>query len=94
VILLASVDRYVFGLAERDGLVNKRSRRAFPILDARLRLADSLTKQLGALGLERRPKPLPTLAELLTRTAEEPDGGGRRGDTTPAAPTGQELPSS
>ena len=29
VILLASLDRYVFQLAEKDGLVNKRSRRAF-----------------------------------------------------------------
>lgn len=56
-ILLSSVERYTFGLAARGGLVNRRSRRAFPILETRMRLADSFMKQLQALGLERKPKP-------------------------------------
>jgi hypothetical protein len=83
VILLASLDRYVFVLAEQDGLVNKRSRRAFPVLDARMRLADSLTKQLGVLGLERRMRPVPDLSayirdryggEEADKTRQEKDG--------------------
>ncbi len=81
VILLASLDHYVFSLAEQGGLVNKRSRRAFPVLDARLRLADSLTKQLGALGLERRAKPAADLHRYLDQKYGQQV---QRGDETPA----------
>jgi hypothetical protein len=65
VILLASLDRYVFQLAEAGRLVNRKSRRAFPVLDSRLRLADSLARQLLALGLQRRAAPPPSLTEYV-----------------------------
>jgi hypothetical protein len=56
-IVLQSIDAYLFGLAAQDGLVNKRSRRAFAIVTDRMRVADSLARQLTALGLERKVKP-------------------------------------
>ena len=66
-ILLASLDAYLFALAARDGLANRRSRRAFAIVADRMRVADSLTRQLQALGLERHAKPMPSLNEYLAR---------------------------
>lgn len=50
--ILQSIDSHVFKLAAHGGLVNKRSRRVFSIVLDRQRIADSLTKQLAALGLD------------------------------------------
>lgn len=66
-ILLDSLDRYVFLLAEQDGLVNRRNRRVFAIVADRMRVADGLTRQLQALGLERRVKEIPKLEEYVAR---------------------------
>lgn len=73
-ILLASLDRYVFELAERGGLVNRRSRRVFPVVESRMRVADGLARQLQTLGLEGKPAPVPSLAEWVAR--EKAAGGG------------------
>jgi hypothetical protein len=92
-ILLASLDRYVFELAERGGLVNKRSRRIFPVVESRMRIADGLTRQLQALVLERRRPQAPNLAEYLAKRAgataaqdgqEEPQGSRAPSDPTSA----------
>src|SRR5947209_19416333 len=37
-IILGSLDHYLFALAARDGLVNRRSRRAFAIVEQRMRI--------------------------------------------------------
>jgi hypothetical protein len=63
------LDRYVFELAERGGLVNRRSRRVFPVVESRMRVADGLARQLQALGLERKGKPGPTLEQYLSERA-------------------------
>jgi hypothetical protein len=55
-ILLQTVDRYLFDLASRNGVVNKRSRRVFQVVGDRMRIAEGLVRQLQALGLERRPR--------------------------------------
>ncbi len=78
-ILLASLDRYVFELAERGGLVNRRSRRVFPVVESRMRVADGLARQLQALGLEGKSAPMPSLAEWVAR--EKAAGGGERSST-------------
>jgi hypothetical protein len=65
-LLVASVDRYIAELG--DGLVNRRSRRVFAIVEQRARLADSLTRQLQALGLSKRAKPTETLSSYLEAT--------------------------
>jgi hypothetical protein len=93
VILLTSLDRYVFMLAAQDGLVNKRSRRAFPVLDARMRLADSLTKQLGALGLERRMKPAPDLAAYIRERYGSQEAGQTLQEGERQCANGHEDPS-
>jgi hypothetical protein len=55
-IILDSLDRYLFELAEIGGLINRRSRKAFAVVQDRMRVADSLTRQLQALGMERQVK--------------------------------------
>lgn len=55
-IILDSLDRYLFELAEIGGLVNRRNRKAFAVVQDRMRVADSLTRQLQALGMDRQVK--------------------------------------
>ena len=52
-IILASVDRYLFALAGADGLTSRKHRRLFPVVEQRMRIADSLARQVQALGLDR-----------------------------------------
>ena len=87
-ILLGSLDRYVFALAESSGLVNRRSRRVFPVLESRMRVADSLGRQLQLLGLERRQVPARTLEEDLAERTEAQAGGGPRGSRRPRDESG------
>ena len=70
-IILDSLDRYLFDLAESGGLVNRRNRKAFAVVQDRMRVADSLTRQLQALGTERQTRTI-DLAQAL-RHAPEPD---------------------
>ncbi len=46
------------------GIVNKRRRSVYPILLQRQQLADSFSRHLDRLGIERLPKPVPLLADL------------------------------
>jgi hypothetical protein len=66
-IVLDSLDRYVFELAINGGLVNRRNRRAFAIVADRMRVADSLARQLAALGMERHTPLAPSLTEYLAQ---------------------------
>jgi len=75
-VTLASMDRYLFELAANGGLVNRRSRKAFAIVADRMRVADSLTRQLQALGLCARPQDVPNLHELLAEPAAPAGEGG------------------
>ena len=52
-LLLTSLDAYCVALAVRNGLVNKRSRVPFGVLDARHRTCSALVEQLRALGLDK-----------------------------------------
>ncbi len=72
VILLASLDRYVFELAGQGGLVNRRSRRVFPVVESRMRVADGLARQLQALGLEAKPLPPVPLEQWLSASRPAP----------------------
>jgi len=82
--VLDSLDRYLFELAAQGGLVNRRNRRAFAIVADRMRVADSLTRQLATLGLDRQERPPQDLASYLaqrhagTPTSEPSDPGGQR----------------
>jgi len=92
-ILLDSLDRYVFELAEGGGLVSRRTRKAFAVVSDRMRVADSLTRQLQALGLERKAPRTPSLAEYIRerygQDQEDEDGGGPPPGSSPnASPLG------
>jgi hypothetical protein len=59
-VMLDSLDLYLFELAAQGGLANRRNRRACSIVADRMRVADSLTRQLQALGpTEGRRSPGP-----------------------------------
>jgi hypothetical protein len=62
-LLLDSVDRWL--LEQEDGLVNRKRRAVYPVVLQRQQLADSLTRQMALLGLERRQRPGPSLAEYV-----------------------------
>jgi hypothetical protein len=55
-LVLSAVDVYLLGLAAREGLVNKKHRRVFPVVESRSRLAESFARQLGQLGIERHAR--------------------------------------
>ncbi len=49
------------------GLVNRPNRRVFAIVQDRMRVADSLARQLQTLGLEWRERPEPSLDEYMRK---------------------------
>jgi hypothetical protein len=53
-LLLSTVDSYLMELASTTGVVNRKHRAAFAIVEQRARLADSFVRQLQALGLEKQ----------------------------------------
>jgi len=61
-LLLESLDAFIFTMSSP---VNKRKRSLYPVVRERQHLADSLAKYMAQLGLAKRPKPVPTLAEYL-----------------------------
>ena len=58
------IDHCDAALLERSSLL-VRGRRLLPLVEQRQRLADSLARLLGQLGLERRAKPVPSLRDFL-----------------------------
>jgi hypothetical protein len=69
-LLLDSVDAW---LLNQKSLVDKRRRCLLPVVRERTALASSFQSVLRDLGLERKAKPLRSLAELLAQhTAQEP----------------------
>jgi hypothetical protein len=71
-IVLDSLDRYLFELAGIGGLVNRRNRRAYSIVADRQRVADSLTRQLATLGLDRVDRPPVDLTAYLASRPSAP----------------------
>jgi len=66
-ILLASLDAYVFELAGQGGLANRKHRRVFPVVLDRMRVADGLARQLQTLGLDRQERPPVDLSTYLAQ---------------------------
>ena len=61
-LLLDSVDAW---LLTQPSLINKRKKSLLPVVQQRQHLADSLSKYMGQLGLERKMKPTPSLQDYL-----------------------------
>jgi hypothetical protein len=64
-MLLDSLDHYLFTLADRGPLTDRKTRAALPLVLDRMRVADGLTRQLLALGLDRQAPKALTLHEYL-----------------------------
>jgi hypothetical protein len=62
-------------LMRQPGLVRNRKKSVLPVLRERQGLVDSLAMLLSKVGLERTPKPVPSLSEyLVSKTASKPEG--------------------
>jgi hypothetical protein len=70
-LIVESLDRWL--LAQKS-LINKSRRTVFPIVLQRASLADGLARYMTMLGLERRSRPGPTLADRLAQS-QAPAGG-------------------
>jgi hypothetical protein len=79
------IDHLDCWLMEQGTLINKRRKAVFPVLRERQSLVDSLSRVLGQLGLERRPKPIPALSEYV---AERYGDNGSEAESENAARQG------
>jgi hypothetical protein len=72
-IVLSSLDAFLFQLASSGrGMVNRQRRHAFQIVHDRMRVADSLVKQLATLGLDRVERPPVDLGTYLAQRQGAP----------------------
>jgi hypothetical protein len=72
-LFLDHVDACLLG---QPKLVNRRGR-LIPLVEQRQRLADTLARILGQLGLERRAAPLGSIEDLLQSVGAPGTGGAR-----------------
>jgi hypothetical protein len=82
-LILDSVDAW---LLTQPALIERRKRAVLPAVRDRQALVSTLRALLGDLGLKRRAKAMPTLAEYL---ASKGSGGGASGPQNDAAAAGQ-----
>jgi hypothetical protein len=68
-LLLDHCDSYLLGL---PSVINRRRKALVPLVRERMQLQDSLARLLGQLGVARRHKPVPSLAEYLASRDEQP----------------------
>lgn len=61
-LMVETVDAYILSMGP---LVNAATQSLFPVVLERQRLVDRFVHTLAALGLERVPKPAPTLRDML-----------------------------
>ena len=75
-LLLDSVDAW---LLAQPSLINARKKSLLPALRERTQLADSLARYMTTLGLERKAKPVPALAEYVEQRYQANGRGRERG---------------
>jgi hypothetical protein len=68
-LLIQTIDAYIL----QTGAFNKKRRQAYALTVQRMQLADSLTRRLQALGLQRRAKPVLSLSEYMTTGKAKPN---------------------
>ncbi len=79
-ILLAQLDTYLRTL---PSIVNHRKRAVLPVVEQRMRIADSLIKHLQAIGLDRVS---PQAVGLYTFLMQQPPGASPAGDSDDGQP--------
>lgn len=67
--MLSSVDAYLMELG--DGIVSKRYRKLFPVVEQRQKMADALVNYLSRLGLDRHKVQAFDIDEYAQRVARE-----------------------
>jgi hypothetical protein len=67
-LLLDHCDSFLLGL---PSVINRKRKTFFPLVRERMQLQDSLARLLGQLGVARRQKPVPSLAEYLASRDEQ-----------------------
>ena len=77
-LILDSVDAWLF---EQPRLVNRKRKYMLPVVAQRMAIDAALTRTLTALGLKRREKPVPSLAEYLA--SKEHEESQSADDTSP-----------
>jgi hypothetical protein len=82
-LMVSSLDNYLLSLGS---LVNRRKGMLWPVVRERVALADSLARYMSMLGLERKQKPLPSLAEVLRQHEEEKSAATTTTNEETAAP--------
>jgi len=81
-LLLGTIDGYLFELAGKTGVVNRRTRSVFAVVEQRARIADSLLRQLVALGLDRvSPPPMSLDQYVAQRYGQNDDAPGHTPET-------------
>ena len=83
-IMLSTIDRYILDLAATQGLVSRKHRKAWPVVETRARLAESFARQLQMIGLEKQSAPPMDLNRYIAERY------GSNGDV--AAPEPQKEP--
>lgn len=86
-LLLQSVDHW---LLQQRSLINLRKRALLPVVIQRQQLADSLARYMAQLGLERRARPVKTLAAHVAEnygTGLPEDGGSLSSGDVPQQAT-------
>src|SRR5262249_9511138 len=68
-LILDSLDAYLAELG--GGIINRKKRALIPIVRERAQLADSFTRRLRALGLERRKHEAPDVATYLAARSDD-----------------------
>jgi len=64
-IMLSTIDRYIFDLAATEGLTSRKHRKAWPVVETRARLAESFARQLQMIGLDRVTAPAQDLNSYI-----------------------------
>jgi hypothetical protein len=85
-IVAQSLDRFVFTLAETEGLASRKHRRAWPVIEQRMRVASVLTSQLQVLGLDRVSPPPISLDQYVAQRYGHGDVPGPRSEPDEAKP--------
>jgi hypothetical protein len=79
-LVLDSTD---YWLVKQASLVDKRHKQLFPIVQQRAALADSLLRQLSALGLGRKAKHVQSLSDYLAAHREPSETARSEPSETP-----------
>jgi len=81
-LLLSTIDGYLFELAGKTGVVNRRTRSVFAVVEQRARIADAFARQLQMIGLDRVTAPAQTLDQYVASKYGPKNGADAKPDVS------------